>query len=120
MPVIALTHELGTLGGEIATGLAERLGLEVIHNTLVEHDIAERTGKPDSEVHRIFEGELVPLLDRLKSDRRRIARVTALEILELAARQRAHPGWAPPIFSDRSPMSCACGCVRQCPTASGS
>lgn len=88
MPVIAMTHELGTQGGEIAIGLAERLGLEIIHHELIEHDIAERTGQPDTVVHRMLEGEL-SLLERLKASRKRIARITALEILEIAAKGNA-------------------------------
>jgi cytidylate kinase len=83
-----MTHELGTQGGEIAVGLAERFGLEVIHHELIEHDIAERTGQPDTVVHRMLEGEL-SLLERLKANRKRIARITALEILEIAAKGNA-------------------------------
>ena len=52
MPVIAMTREMGTLGKEVAAGLAERLGLEVVHHELVEHDISERSGLRESEVHR--------------------------------------------------------------------
>jgi cytidylate kinase len=88
-----MTRELGTLGGEIAASLAERLGLEIVHHELVEHDISERTGKSESEVHRILEGEM-SLLERLKADRMQISRLTALEILEIAARGNAFiRGW---------------------------
>jgi hypothetical protein len=44
MTVIAMTREMGTRGSEVATGVAERLGLSVIHHEIVEHDIAERAG----------------------------------------------------------------------------
>ena len=44
MTVIAMTREMATRGSEVAAGVAERLGLSIIHHEIVEHDIAERTG----------------------------------------------------------------------------
>lgn len=85
MAVIAMTREMATRGSEVAAGLAERLGLAIVHHELVEHDIAERTGLPESEVHRYLEGE-ASLLERWKLDRSRMSRYTAQEILELAAK----------------------------------
>jgi cytidylate kinase len=85
MAVIAMTREMATRGSEVAAGLAERLGLNIIHHEIVEHDIAERTGMPESEVHRFLEGE-ASLLERWKLDRKRMSRYTAQEILELAAK----------------------------------
>jgi hypothetical protein len=35
MAVIAMTREIGTLGKDVAAGLAERLGLDVIHHELI-------------------------------------------------------------------------------------
>ena len=84
MAVIAMTRELGTLGKDVVAGLAERLGLDVIHHGLVEHDIAESTGLSESAVHRFLEGE-ASLLERWRMDRRRMRRCTAQEIYELAA-----------------------------------
>ena len=85
MAVIAMTREMATRGSEVAAVLAERLGLSIIHHEIVEHDIAERTGMPESEVHRFLEGE-ASLLERWKLDRKRMSRYTAQEILELAAK----------------------------------
>jgi cytidylate kinase len=85
MTVIAMTREMATRGREVATGVAERLGLSVILHEIVEHDIAERTGMTESTVHRILEGE-ASLLERWKLDRQRMSQCTAQEILELAAR----------------------------------
>jgi cytidylate kinase len=85
MPVIAMTREMATRGSEVAARLADRLGLAIIHHEIVEHDIAERTGMPESEVHRFLEGE-ASLIERWTLDRRRMSRYTAQEILELAAR----------------------------------
>jgi cytidylate kinase len=85
MAVIAMTREMATRGSEVAAGLADRLGLAIIHHEIVEHDIAERTGMPESEVHRFLEGE-ASLLERWTLDRQRMSRYTAQEILELAAK----------------------------------
>ncbi len=85
MAVIAMTREMGTLGKDVVAGLAERLGLEVIHHELVEHDIAETSGLPENKVHRFLEGE-ASLLERWRMDRRRMRCCTAQEIFELAAK----------------------------------
>jgi cytidylate kinase len=85
MAVIAMTREMATLGKDVAAGLAERLGLDVVHHELVEHDIAERAGLQESEVHRFLEGEAT-LYERWKIDSKRLSRYTAQEILELAVK----------------------------------
>jgi cytidylate kinase len=84
MAVIAMTYEVATRGSEVAAGLAQRLGLDIVHHELVEHDIAVRTGLAESEVHRYLEGE-ASLLERWRLDRKGMLRYTAQEILELAA-----------------------------------
>jgi cytidylate kinase len=85
MAVIAMTREMATLGRNVAAGLAEQLGLTIVHHELVERDIAERAGLPESEVHRFLEGE-TSLLQRWKIDKKRLSRYTAHEILELAVK----------------------------------
>ena len=85
MPVIAMTHEIATRGNEVAEGLAARLALSVIHPELVEHEIAERSGLPEKQVHRFLEGE-ASLWERWKPDRLRVSQYTEQEILELATR----------------------------------
>ena len=85
MAVIAMTREMGTLGRDVAQGLAERLGLEIVHHELVENDIATRSGLGESEVRRFLGGE-ASLLGQWRMDTRRLSHFTAQEILELAAR----------------------------------
>lgn len=85
MTVIAMTREMATRGSEVALGVAQRLGLEIVHHEVVEHDIAKHTGMHDSEVHRFLEGEAT-LWERWNIDRVRMSRYTALEILELAVK----------------------------------
>lgn len=84
MAVIAMTREMATRGSEVAAGLAQRLGLAIVHHEIVEHDIAEHAGLPESEVHCYLEGE-ASLMERWRLDRKRMSRYTAQEILELAA-----------------------------------
>jgi cytidylate kinase len=96
MAVIAMTREMATRGKDVAAGLAQRLGLTVVHHEVVEHDIAERCGMRESEVHRFLEGE-ASLLERWKIDRKRLSRYTAQEILELAVNGNVLiRGWGAP------------------------
>jgi cytidylate kinase len=83
MTVIAMTREMGSLGKDVAAGLAEQMGLTVVHHELVEHHLAEKLGVKESTVHRYLEGE-ASLLERWKIDKQKLSRFTAEEILELA------------------------------------
>jgi len=85
MAIIAMTREMATLGRDVAAGLAERLGLDIVHHELVAQDIAERAGMRESEVQRFLGGE-ASLLARWRVDRARVSRYTAEEILELAVK----------------------------------
>ena len=40
MVAIAMTREMGTLGKDVAQGIADSLDLNVVHSELVEHDLA--------------------------------------------------------------------------------
>lgn len=83
MVAIAMTREMGTLGKDVAQGIADALGLKIIHSELVEHDLARRLGVQDSAVHRYLEGR-ASVLDRWKIDKEKLSRYTAEEILEFA------------------------------------
>ena len=85
MAVIAMTREMGTLGKDVAAGLAERLGLDVVHHNAVKHDIVASSGLPENEADRFLEGE-ASLLDRWRIDQRRMRCCTAQEVFELAAK----------------------------------
>ena len=84
MAVIAMTREMATLGRDVSAGLAEKLGLKIVHHEIVGRDIAERAGMRESEVNRFLEGQ-TSFLDRWKIDSKRLSRYTAQEILELAS-----------------------------------
>jgi len=85
MAVIAMTRETGTLGRDVAAGLSERLGLEIVHHDLVKQDIVQSSGLPEHEAQRFLEGQS-SLLERWRIDRSRIRHCTAQEIFELAAK----------------------------------
>ncbi len=83
MAVIAMTREIGTLGQDIAQGVASSLALRVIHHEFVEHDLAQRLGVQESIVHRYLEGS-GSLLERWQIDKKKLSRYTAQEVLEVA------------------------------------
>jgi cytidylate kinase len=83
MVAIAMTREMGTLGKDVAQGIADQLDLRVVHHEVVEHDLAERLGLQESAVHRYLEGD-ASIIERWKIDKQKLSRYTALEILELA------------------------------------
>lgn len=85
MAVIAMTREMATRGIDVARGVAEQLGLSIVHHEIVEHDIAQLAGLSESEVHRFLEGKS-SILERFRIDGDRMSRYTAHEILELAAK----------------------------------
>ena len=71
MPVIAMTREMGTRGKDVAAGVADRLGLKVVHHEIVEKAVAERLNVSENSVHRFLEGES-SLWERWKIDQRRL------------------------------------------------
>jgi cytidylate kinase len=83
MTVIATTRELGTLGNDVAVRVAGELGLDVVHDELVERHLAERLQLSESQLRRFLEGEM-SIWERWKIDRRRVSQFTAGEILGLA------------------------------------
>ncbi|MGI9509555.1 MAG: cytidylate kinase family protein [Geminicoccaceae bacterium] len=82
MPVIAMTREMGSLGRDMALGLAEELGLTLVQHEVVEH-VADKMHVGASAVNRFLEGE-AGLLERWRIDRKRVSLFTAEEIFELA------------------------------------
>ena len=85
MPVIAMTREIGSGGREIAEAVATKLGLTMVLHELVEHDLAEHMHVRESAIHDLLEGGAT-LRERWQIGSTRLARYTAEEVLELAAR----------------------------------
>ena len=84
MPVIAMTREMGSQGKDIAIGLAERLGMHIVHHNLIEHDLSDTLNCEESDVHRFLEGKL-KFLERWSPQQQKLSTYTVSEILELAS-----------------------------------
>ena len=66
MTVIAMTRQLGCLGTDVAKGIADRLGLKIIHSEIVANPVAGRLGVEEGTVLRYLEGSAL-LFERLAS-----------------------------------------------------
>jgi cytidylate kinase len=84
MPVIAMTHEMGSLAKDVALQLAQELDLSVMRHEVVEH-VAQRMHVPTSLISRLREGK-AGLVERLRTDERSVAVYSAEEVFELADR----------------------------------
>ena len=84
MPVIALTQEMGSLAKDVALRLSESGGLAVMRNEVVEN-VAGRMHVPASLIRRLREGK-AGLVERLSTDKERVALYTAEEVFAQAVR----------------------------------
>ena len=84
MPVIAMTHEMGSLAKDVAVQLAAELKLAVMRHEVAEH-VAGRMHVSTSLISRLREGK-AGLVERFRTDERSVAVYTAEEVLELADR----------------------------------
>ena len=84
MPVIAMTHEMGSLAKDVALKLAEADGLAVMRHEVLEN-VAGKMHVPTSLIRRLREGK-AGLVERLSTDQERVAVYTAQELYTLASR----------------------------------
>src|SRR5271169_5958329 len=82
MTVIAMTREVGSLGTDVAVGVAKELNLKIVHSEIVANQIAERMGVKESAVQRYVDGS-ASLLERWLINRHQLSRYTSEEILRL-------------------------------------
>ena len=82
MPLIAMNREIGSLGKDVARGVAEALGLKVQHHEIIDH-LANRARVRRSHVVSFLEGSQ-GLMERLTVDQVKLGVLTADEILSLA------------------------------------
>ncbi len=75
MTVIVMTRQRGCLGTEIASGIARRLGLKIIHSEIVANPVAERLGVEEGAVLRYVDGS-ASFLERLAINKRKLCRYT--------------------------------------------
>jgi cytidylate kinase len=83
MTVIAMTREIGSLGTDVADGLANRLGLKIIHSEIAANNIAERLGVEERALLRYIDGS-ASFFERWLINRKKLSRYTSEEILGLA------------------------------------
>lgn len=83
MTVIAMTREMGSLGKDVALGLAEALDLTLVQHEIVDH-VADKMHLGASTVNRFLEGK-AGLLERWGIDQKTVSLYTAEEILDIAS-----------------------------------
>jgi cytidylate kinase len=83
MPVIALTHEMGSLAKDVAEHLAAEMGLALMRHEVEDH-VAERMHVKPSLIRRMREGK-AGMIERMRTDKTTMAIYTAEELFELAA-----------------------------------
>src|SRR5262249_2848292 len=75
MPFVAMTREMGSLGKDVATGLAERLGRQVVHHEIIDN-LASKMRLRKSHVVRFLEGK-AGIWERLTTDKTSLSIYTA-------------------------------------------
>ncbi len=92
MPTIAMTQEMGSLSKDVALQLTQTMNLTVLRHEMAEH-VAGEMHVPTSLINRLREGK-AGLVERITTDRERLALYTAEQVLELANRgQVVLRGW---------------------------
>jgi cytidylate kinase len=87
MTVIAMTRQPGCLGTDVAQGVADRLGLRIIHSEIVANHVAGRLGVEEGKVLRYLDGSAL-LFERWAINKRKLCRYTTEEILRIAHQGR--------------------------------
>lgn len=82
MPLIAMNREMGSLGKDVAKGVAAALGLKVEHHEMIDH-LANRARVRKSHVVSFLEGSQ-GLIERLTTDQVKMRILTADEIVSFA------------------------------------
>ena len=101
MPLIAMNREMGSLGKDVASGVAAALGMKVQHHEMVDH-LANRARIRKSHVVSFLEGKQ-GFLERLTVDQLKLRILTADEIVSMAENDQSVilRGWgATALFKD--------------------
>ena len=111
MPIVAITREMGSLGKDVAQGVADGLGLPVIYHEVIDQ-LGDRMRVRKSHVIRLLDGS-AGLAERLSADKTSLAVFTADEIFGLAARGKGAVirGWGATHLLREVPHAV---CVRVC------
>ena len=110
MPVIAFTQEMATLGSDVALGVCEALGLEMVRHEVGDH-VAGKMQVKKSLIRRLREGKAGPF-ERWTADEKSISIFTAEEVYDLAVKGSALiRGWGATMLLHEVPHV---PCVRVC------
>jgi cytidylate kinase len=82
MALVAMTREMGSLGKDVATSVAHRLGKQVIHHEIIDN-LASKMRLRKSHVIRFLEGK-AGIWERLTTDKTSLSIYTADETFALA------------------------------------
>ncbi len=82
MPLIAMTREMGSLGKDVASNLATRLGKPVVHHEIIDQ-LANKMRLRKSHVVRFLDGK-ANIWERLTTDKTSLSIYTADETIALA------------------------------------
>lgn len=83
MTVIAMTREIGSLGTEVAEGLATDLRLKIIDSEIAVRHVAGSLGVEQNTVQRYLDGS-ASIFERWRINKRKLSRYTSEQILNLA------------------------------------
>ena len=86
MPLIAMTREMGSLGKDVAKGVADELGIPVLHHEIIE-PLADKMRLRKSHVVKLLEGQ-PSFFERLTADHTSLSIYTAEETFALAAKDK--------------------------------
>src|SRR2546429_4737389 len=93
MPVIAMTQEMASLGKDVALGVAEKLGLQLVRHEIGDL-VAGRMHVKKSLIRRIREGK-ASKIEKWSADEKTISIFTAEEGFDLGVRGNVLiRGWA--------------------------
>jgi len=84
MPVIAMTQEMASLGKDVALGVSERLGLQLVRHEVGDM-VAGRMQVKKSLIRRIREGK-ASKIEKWSADEKTISIFTAEEVFDLAVK----------------------------------
>jgi len=84
MSIVAMTREMGSLGKDVAAGLAQELGLPLVHHEIID-SLADKMRLRKSHVVRLLDGQ-AGILERLTADDTSMSIFTEAELCSLAMR----------------------------------
>lgn len=84
MAIVAMTREMGSLGKDVAAGLARELGVPVVHHEIID-SLADKMRLRKSHVVRLLDGQ-AGILERLTADDTSMSIYTEAELCHLVMR----------------------------------